>query len=84
MLFLSPLCSKLNELTEQVSALQAACKSAEARYEKASEQEETLAVRVQELKLEKEDVSMDSWILLQSQPKMGKHSLPRPSSPVQC
>ncbi|XP_038078456.1 tropomyosin-like isoform X3 [Patiria miniata] len=45
---------KLNELTEQVSNLQAANKSAEARYEKASEAEEALLVRVQELTAEKE------------------------------
>ncbi|XP_022108267.1 tropomyosin-like isoform X4 [Acanthaster planci] len=45
---------KLVELTEQVSNLQAAHKSAEARYEKASDAEEQLLVRVQELTAEKE------------------------------
>lgn len=57
------ICSKLTDLTEQVSCLQAACKSAEARYEKASDAEETLHVRVQELTAEKEDVSMGCWAL---------------------
>ena len=37
--------------------MQAACKSAEARYEKASDAEEALLLKVQELTSEKEDVS---------------------------
>ena len=42
--------------------MQAAHKSAEARYEKASDAEEQLLVRVQELTAEKEAVSSDPYV----------------------